>query len=168
MSLFAKNNPVWIIMGVTGCGKTTIGKLWAKARSIPFYDADDFHPKENIDKMSQGIPLDDDDRFPWLEQLGAMIIMTSNGSGAVLACSALNEHYRNYLRPDGIDVHFVYLKATKELIYRRLRERKGHYMPVELIESQFEALEEPEDALTIEASLSPDDTLAILRKTFPQ
>jgi carbohydrate kinase (thermoresistant glucokinase family) len=159
-------NPVWIIMGVTGCGKTTIGKLWANELRIPFYDADDFHPAENIEKMSQGVALTDDDRFPWLEQLGALIIMISRNKGCVLACSALNELYRNYLKPGGHPVHFVYLKADKELIRKRIAGRKGHFMPDALIDSQFDALEEPVTAITIDASLTTDEILDVLREKF--
>ena len=158
--------PVWIIMGVSGCGKTTVGKLWASELKIPFYDADDFHPPENISKMSSGTALTDDDRFPWLEQLGALIIMISRNKGGVLACSALNELYRNYLQPGGHPVHFVYLKANKELIKERLSKRKGHFMPDVLIDSQFEALEEPETGVTIDASKPTDEILDILREEY--
>ncbi len=159
--------PVWIIMGVTGCGKTTIGKLWANELRIPFYDADDFHPRENVDKMASGTALTDDDRFPWLEQLGALIIMISRNKGGVLACSALNELYRNYLRPGGHPVHFVYLKADKELIHERLSKRKGHFMPDVLIDSQFDTLEEPKTGITIDAAKSTDEILEILRERYP-
>ncbi len=160
--------PVWIIMGVSGCGKTTIGKLWANELRIPFYDADDFHPSENIEKMTSGQALNDDDRFPWLEQLGALIIMISRNKGGVLACSALNELYRNYLRPGGHPVHFVYLKAEKELIRERLAKRTGHFMPDVLIDSQFEVLEAPKTGITIDASLPAEEILEILREEYQQ
>lgn len=159
-------HPVWVIMGVSGCGKTTIGKLWANELKIPFYDADDFHPAENIAKMSSGQALNDDDRFPWLEQLGALIIMISRNKGGVLACSALNELYRKYLQPGGHPVHFVYLKADKELIRERLLKRTNHFMPDVLIESQFAVLEEPADAFVINASLGMEEILEELRGEF--
>ncbi len=153
---------VIIIMGVSGCGKTTIGKVLAKELLIPFYDGDDFHPKENIKKMTSGIPLTDSDRFPWLEILANKIIEWSNNDGAVLACSSLKKNYRQILQTNSDLVQFVHLKANKELIINRLKKRTDHYMPVTLIDSQFEALEEPSDAITIDAGLSKNKILEII------
>jgi carbohydrate kinase (thermoresistant glucokinase family) len=161
-----KIHPVWIIMGVSGSGKTTIGRLWANELKVPFYDADDFHPEENITKMSSGQALNDDDRFPWLEQLGALIIMIARNKGGVLACSALNELYRNYLRPGGHEVHFIYLKAGKDIIRKRLLERKNHFMTDALLDSQFAVLQEPKDAFVIDANQTLEEILEDLREEY--
>ena len=149
---------VIIVMGVSGCGKTTVGKLLAERLGLPFYDADDFHPIENVEKMKSGEPLNDADRHPWLASLSWEIEKWNMGSGAVLACSALKENYRSILRPkDTEEVHFVYLKGTEELIHNRLKNRKDHYMPPDLLRSQFEALEEPDDALVVSIEKSPEE-----------
>lgn len=137
-----------VVMGVAGSGKTRIGTMLAGQLGWPFLDADDFHPPANIAKMAAGIPLDDADRIPWLEAIHAKLTKIEN---AVLACSALKERYRQRLGA-GLDVRFVYLRATRELIAARLRERRGHFFAPELIESQFEALEEPGDALVVDAA----------------
>lgn len=140
-------------MGVTGCGKSTVGRLLAQNLGIPFFDADDFHPANNIEKMSQGIPLTDEDRLPWLETL-RNLLHTEN-AGCVLACSALKQKYRDILQSS--ETKFVYLKADKSLIINRLRARKDHYMPSSLIDSQFKALEEPRDAMVVDASHSIEE-----------
>lgn len=137
-----------VVMGVAGSGKTRIGTMLAGQLGWPFLDADDFHPPANIAKMAAGIPLDDADRIPWLEAIHAKLTKIEN---AVLACSALKERYRQRFGA-GLDVRFVYLRATRELIAARLRERRGHFFAPELIESQFEALEEPGDALVVDAA----------------
>jgi len=132
-----------ILFGVTGAGKTTIGLLLSSELGWPFYDADDFHPAANVEKMRQGIPLTDEDRRPWLESLRALIQSSlTDGKPGILACSALKETYRQYLHV-GDEVRYVYLRGEYNLIQRRLEGRVGHYMNPALLRSQFKALEEP-------------------------
>jgi gluconokinase len=155
---------VIILMGVTSAGKTTVGRILAKALGYRFYDADDFHPRANIDKMSRGIPLDDADRQPWLEALRELVRRClAESTDAVLACSALKEAYRRYLLIDP-QVKLVYLKVDQDLIRERLLQRRGHFMNPALLESQFATLEEPKDALWVEASLAPREIVATLRR----
>ena len=145
-------------MGVSGCGKTTVGKRLADKLDLPFYDADDFHPFENVEKMKSGEPLTDSDRHPWLASLSWEIEQWNQLDGAVLACSALKKRYRSILNPGKSDqVHFVYLKGSEELIFNRMQQREGHYMPSELLRSQFEALEEPEIAIIVSIEMSPEE-----------
>ena len=144
-------------MGVSGSGKTTIGEALAAQLGCRFYDGDDYHPPENIAKMASGIPLDDTDRASWLAALAAIIRDGLElGENGVMACSALKEKYRRVLRVDPAQVRFVYLKGGYELILSRMQTRDAHYMKPEMLRSQFEALEEPLDALTINVSQSPD------------
>jgi gluconokinase len=135
---------VYIIMGVSGCGKSSVGQSLAEQRGVPFYDGDDFHPPENVAKMSNGIPLNDDDRRPWLARLHDLIAdhLTRDAS-AVLACSALKRTYRDQLREGNAGVQFVYLDGDFDLIWGRMSDREGHYMKASMLESQFEALEPP-------------------------
>ena len=152
-----------LIMGVTGSGKTTIGKLLSEALGWPFYDADAFHSAENVRKMAAGIPLTDEDRGPWLSELQRLISeRNEREDNGVLACSALKEAYRGILLAGG-DVEVVYLKAEPALIRSRLERRRGHYMPSQLIESQFLALEEPQDALMVDAALPLEQAVAMIR-----
>ncbi len=139
-------------MGVSGSGKSTVGASLAEKLGLPFYDADDFHPKANINKMADGKPLDDVDRLPWLETLADYIQLWENQKGAVLACSALKSSYRSIL---GEEHTYVYLKGSFEFINQRLQQRTNHFMPESLLRSQFETLEEPSNALTV----SIDDTI---------
>ena len=132
-----------VIMGVSGCGKTTIGLSLAKQMGLPYYDADDFHPQVNINKMKQGIPLNDEDRYPWLKLLGDNMKTWEEQGGAVLSCSALKESYRTMLASKCQKITWVYLKGTFELILSRMEQREGHYMKSNLLKSQFETLEEP-------------------------
>jgi gluconokinase len=149
---------VVIIFGVSGAGKTTIGKLLARELGWRFYEADDFHSQANIDKMRQGVPLTDEDRWPWLENLGELINRCiAAGANAVLACSALKEAYRRRLRVNA-DVKLVFLLGDYELIANQLRQRRGHFMNPALLQSQFADLEEPqptEGAVVIELGRSP-------------
>lgn len=148
---------VYLIMGVSGCGKTTVGKLLSERLRIDFYDADDFHPQENIRKMKGNIPLDDSDRKPWLIKLASHIAQWNKEKGAVLACSALKENYRRILSGNGEEkVIFIYLKGDKKVILQRLKERKAHFFPSGLMESQFSALEIPEGAVTVDISMPPE------------
>jgi gluconokinase len=149
---------VVIIFGVSGAGKTTIGQLLAEEFSWRFYEADDFHSQANTDKMRQGVPLTDEDRWPWLENLGELIKRrVAAGENAVLACSALKEAYRRRLRVNA-DVKLVFLRGDYELIANQLRQRRGHFMNPALLQSQFADLEEPqpgEGAVVIELGRNP-------------
>ncbi|HEX2980339.1 MAG TPA: gluconokinase [Anaerolineaceae bacterium] len=146
-----------VIMGVSGSGKTTIGRLLARRLGWPFYDGDDFHPIENIRKMSQGIPLTDVDRDSWLDALASLLRNTlERGGSAVLACSALKRAYRERLRVDPQRVRFVYLKGDYAIIRQRLQERSGHFMDPDLLVSQFETLEEPSQSLTVDIYPLPE------------
>ena len=148
----------WVVMGVSGCGKSFIGELLAEALGGVFADADDFHPPANIEKMANGIPLIDADRWPWLDRLREEIVSHRNSPAVyVLACSALKQSYRDRLMGDDSPeiFNFVYLKGTKELIRQRM-EQRDHFMPPALLDSQFETLEEPQDAIVVDIELSPD------------
>jgi gluconokinase len=155
---------VIILMGVTGSGKTTIGRLLAAQLGWKYFDADDFHSAANIAKMHNGIPLNDEDRMPWLESLSELIRSSlENGENIVLGCSALKESYRAYLVLDE-SVRLVYLQGSYELIHQRLSERHGHYMNPKLLDSQFETLEEPADALRVDISPSPEEIVKTIRE----
>ncbi len=161
---------IYIVMGVSGCGKSTIGSLLSKHLSLPFYDADDFHFPESIEKMSSGTPLTDEDRKPWLTLLANNIIEWQAGGGGVLACSALKQSYRDILSSTTENVvQFIYLKGDKELLATRLRSRESHYMPETLLNSQLATLEPPKEAITILIKGSVDDMVTeILDKTSHQ
>jgi gluconokinase len=152
-----------IIFGVSGAGKTTVGKLLARELGWRFIEADDFHPAVNIEKMRSGQPLTDEDRRPWVEQLRAQIERTlAAGENTVLACSALKRAYRDRLRVSD-QVKFVFLHGDYVLIEKQLRSRRGHFMNPALLQSQFDDLEEPqpdENALTIELGQTPQEIIA--------
>ncbi len=149
---------IYVVMGVSGAGKTVIGRKLAKKLGVPFYDADDYHPEANVKKMASGKPLNDDDRMPWLLELARNVEKWDKSGGAVLACSALKKKYRKVLRSNpSVEIRLIYLKGDKELIAARLGTREGHFMPPGLLDSQFEALEEPENAITVEVDSGPDD-----------
>lgn len=152
------NDPaVLIVMGVSGSGKTTIGTMLAERLGWPYKDGDDFHPQSNIDKMHAGHPLTDEDRWPWLRAIAAHIDeLRAKGEHAVITCSALKRSYRDILIGDRPDVRLVYLDGDKELIKRRLATRHGHFMPPELLDSQFATLEVPgPNERPIVASIAP-------------
>ena len=145
-----------IVMGVTGVGKTTVGQLLAEKTGWPLYDADAYHSPANVEKMRAGIPLTDDDRWPWLDRLNALLREAeSRGESAILACSALKQRYRERLQKSLKSVRWVYLKGDIELIRSRLQQRKGHYMNPGLLQSQFDALEPPGDALVVDVGDEP-------------
>ena len=144
---------ILVVMGVAGSGKSTVGRLLAERLDWPFYDGDDLHPAENVEKMRNGIPLTDADRLPWLERLRELI---SRSERAVVACSALKESYRRTLAGGDPRVRFVYLRADPALLASRLEKRTGHFFARTLLDSQLAALEEPEDALVVDASQPAD------------
>lgn len=153
-----------VVMGVSGSGKSTVGSLLADELGWPFYDADDFHNEANRNKMSQGIPLTDDDRSTWLASLQESIQNNVNSkTSIVLACSALKESYRTILKVHE-QVRFVYLKGSYAEIESRMKNRTGHFMPVKLLKSQFETLEEPRDALMVALTHSPKEIIQFIRK----
>ena len=148
---------VIVVMGVSGVGKTTVGMLLARALGAEFAEGDSYHPPANVEKMRNGAPLDDEDRWPWLQILAAEIdTWLAEGRGVVLACSALKRAYRDLLAHGRPQVRFVYLKGEAALLRARLDQRRGHYMPPTLLASQLAALEEPDDALTIDVSGPPE------------
>jgi gluconokinase len=152
-----------ILMGVSGSGKTTIGRLLAREIGWNFYEGDDFHSEQNIARMRRGIALTDEDRLPWLQALRKIIQAALNrGENSVMTCSALKTSYRRMLRIRN-GVVFVYLKAGASLVQERLKGRTGHFMSPELLKSQFDALEEPEDALPVDASLPAEEIVRIIR-----
>jgi carbohydrate kinase (thermoresistant glucokinase family) len=145
-----------IVMGVMGSGKTTVGKKLAESLDCPFFDADDFHPAANKEKMSRGVSLTDVDRQPWLENLAVLSLnWNRHYSKVILACSALKQRYRNLLS-SGLPVKWVYLRGEMELIRERLESRPGHFASLEILGDQFAALEEPKDAVVVDIRESPD------------
>ncbi|MGV3529991.1 MAG: gluconokinase [Flavisolibacter sp.] len=156
---------VYILMGVSGSGKTTVGKLLADQLQLPFYDADDYHSTANITKMSKGVALNDADRLEWLTQLRLHITQWQKNGGAVLACSALKERYRKILQPPGTGfITWIFLKAPRQIIEERLIKRKGHYMNPSLSSSQFETLEEPTYGIHIDVKDAPEKIVEQLLK----
>jgi gluconokinase len=151
-----------LIMGVSGCGKTTVGKMLADELGAVFYDADDFHPAANRDKMSRGIPLDEEDRKPWLQSI-AETIRTQNQT-FVLACSALRESYRQQLLAACPRLQIVHLHGSRELFLERMQQRQGHFMPASLLDSQLATLETPAAALRLDITASPKELTALIRK----
>ncbi len=147
---------VVVVMGVAGSGKSTVGPLIAKGLGGDFAEGDQFHPAANIAKMTSGQPLNDDDRMPWLAAMATAIQLWSRGpKPTVLACSALKQLYRELLARGTPELRFVYLKGTPELIGGRMATRSGHFMPRSLLDSQFQTLEEPGDAIILDATQSP-------------
>jgi gluconokinase len=153
-------------MGVSGSGKSLIGAALAQALGIDFVEGDKYHPAENVERMSRGIPLTDDDRSRWLRSLAERIREAKDaGAGLVVSCSALKRSYRDILRANAREVHFVFLKGEPALIAERIASRRGHFMPAALLESQFIILEEPspdEDAWVCDIRQSPQDIVAAL------
>ena len=145
-------------MGVSGTGKSTIGKLLAQKLEVPFFDGDDFHPESNILKMKSGQPLTDEDRKDWLLALNDLAKKQQKSNGGIIACSALKQVYRDMLNAElDPSLVFIFLEGSFELIASRIQTRKGHFMPVDLLRSQFDTLEIPKDAIYADISKSPDE-----------
>src|SRR6195952_2961212 len=154
-----EDKPLIVVMGVAGSGKTTIASGLAEKLGVPFVEGDSLHPIANVKKMSAGIPLTDEDRWPWLEAIGErMEVERDTGHGVVVSCSALKHVYRDCLRKKVHGtVHFILLDGSRELISDRMRQRKGHFMPSGLLDSQFATLEKP----------TPDEHAVILDMSHP-
>ena len=138
-----------VVMGVSGSGKTTIGEKLAQRLGWAFIEGDDYHPRENVAKMAAGIPLDDDDRWPWLDRLNERLHTQRD---AIVTCSALKESYRRRLLKGIADARLVYLEGSRELIASRVQTRKHKYMPASLLDSQFQTLEPPREAIRIDVA----------------
>jgi gluconokinase len=150
---------VVVVMGVAGTGKTTIGPLLAARLGVPYAEGDDFHPRANITKMSAGVPLGDDDRWPWLDAIGSWAHGRA-GLGGVVSCSALKRSYRDRLRAEAPGVVFVHLAGDRSLIEDRMSHRQGHFMPTALLDSQFatlQPLQEDEAGVVVNVSGSPEE-----------
>jgi gluconokinase len=169
-SILSRTPAVVIVMGVSGCGKSTIGALLASSLHWEYEDADWFHPAANVDKMHSGIPLTDEDRWPWLDAVAVWIDTTRHAGGhGVIACSALKRRYRDVLIGDRDDVRLVYLKGDETLVARRLATRHEHFMPRSLLHSQFEALEEPgpdENPIVVSIEPKPREIVARILSTM--
>jgi carbohydrate kinase (thermoresistant glucokinase family) len=152
-----------VVMGVSGSGKSTVGALLAARLGVEFLDGDDFHPPENVAKMSAGVPLEDADRWPWLARLNAELRARER---AVLACSALKESYRRSLG-GGLEARYVHLRGTPELIGARLAARQHRYMPATLLASQFAALEPPAHAIDIDVARPADECVDAILAQLP-
>jgi gluconokinase len=163
--------PVFIVMGVAGTGKTTIGALLAGRLGWLYAEADDFHPPANVDKMAAGVPLTDVDREPWLDSIGRWIDARAEaGEAGVVSCSGLKRAYRDRLRQGRPQVRVVFLEGSRELITRRLTARHGHFMRVEMLDSQFADLEPPqpdEDATEVSVEPSPNEIVDAILKAHP-
>ncbi|WP_164017786.1 gluconokinase [Pyxidicoccus trucidator] len=154
-----------IVMGVSGAGKTTVGRALGKSLGWRFVDADDLHPKANVVKMAAGVPLTDEDRWPWLQVLREVVAEAlERGEDLVLVCSALKSSYRALLEVDPSRMRWVYLDAPREVLARRLSQRHGHFMPPSLLDSQLATLEVPEDALRVDVSPPPDVVVKRIRE----
>ncbi|MGA5422262.1 gluconokinase [Streptomyces lavendulocolor] len=165
--------PVVVVMGVAGTGKTTIGPLVAERLGVPYAEGDDFHPEANIAKMSVGVPLDDDDRWPWLDAIGRWAHGRA-GLGGVVSSSALKRAYRDRLRTAAPGAVFLHLTGDRALIEERMAARRGHFMPTALLDSQFAALQplgDDEAGVTVDVSGGPEDiadrAVAALRRLTP-
>lgn len=153
-----------LLMGVSGSGKTTVGRLLASQMRWEFADGDDYHPAANVEKMRSGIPLTDADRGPWLDALCSLISgWIAAGKNGVLACSALKQEYRDRLQV-GPEVCVVYLKGDPKLLHERMRTRLGHFMTERMLASQLGSLEEPADAVAVDVGLTPAEIVAEIRE----
>ncbi len=168
MKRFIPKSPLAVIfMGVAGTGKTTIGRRFADAVGARFFEGDDYHSPENVEKMRRGIPLTDEDRAPWLMALRRIIEDSlANGQVAVVTCSALKASYRTTLKGNDQRVRFVFLTATPQVLEARLLKRQGHFLNPSLLADQLRVLEPPADALTVDSDRKPEEIVEELLKTF--
>jgi len=161
---YGVSSGLYVVMGVSGSGKSVIGAALAAALGLTFVEGDAYHPPENVDRMSRGIALTDADRAGWLHALAARIgVAATNGEGLVLTCSALRRSYRDILRAESPALRFVFLKGSRDLIAERLASRRGHFMPPSLLKSQLATLEEPspdENAWVCDIDQSPQEIVA--------
>ena len=151
-------HPLIVIMGVSGSGKSTVGELLAGRLGVPYADADDLHPQANVDKMAAGHPLDDEDRWPWLAKVGAALT-AAEGTGMVMACSALKRSYRDAILEEEPRTRFVHLHGSRQLLESRMQHRQGHFMPSSLLESQLdilESLQPDEPGIVVEIDQTPE------------
>jgi gluconokinase len=156
-----------VVMGVSGCGKSSVGEALALRLGARFVDADDFHPPANVDKMRRGIPLDDDDRAPWLARLNALLRdAVAQDESVVLACSALRQRYRDALADRLPALRVVHLSGSPALIAERLAARRHRYMPASLLQSQFDALEPPADAVVVDVAGTIDEIVDAATKAL--
>lgn len=154
-----------VIMGVSGCGKTTVGRALAAECGWEFLDADDFHPASNVEKMAKGVPLTDEDRRPWLESLRDRLQESDRARrSVVLACSALKQAYRDLLASGVGDIRWIHLKGTPDQVRALMARRKGHFMNPALLDSQFAALQEPGDAITVDVTLDVASQVRSIRE----
>ncbi|MGW8392759.1 gluconokinase [Pseudoduganella sp. HUAS MS19] len=163
-------NPRWVVMGVSGAGKSEIGILLATELGVPFLEGDSIHPPENISKMSAGVPLNDADRAIWLQKLGAHIGAARNrGEGLVLSCSSLKRRYRDLLRSADPELRFAHLHGEREVLEQRMRTRPGHYMPASLLDSQLrdlEPLQADEAGVCLDLTQSPQQLVRAILDTL--
>ena len=163
VSPLRSERPIYVVMGVSGCGKSMVGEAIATALQVPFVEGDMLHPASNVAKMAQGIPLDDDDRLPWLDRIGAEIA-GAGPEGLIVSCSSLKKSYRDHLRsfaPGG--VVFVFLSGSEAVLAERMAARRGHFMPASLLKSQLATLEDPSGepgVITVDVSPAPEEVIA--------
>ncbi len=161
------NPPIMVVMGVSGCGKSTVGQLLANALGAPYIEGDDLHSPENVERMRSGIALNDAQRLGWLQVIAARLAAAhAEGRPLVVSCSALKRSYRDVLRSGAPELGLVHLQGSREVLAARCAKRQGHYMPVSLLDSQFTTLEAPgsdENALTFDVTLAPEE---IVRRTM--
>lgn len=166
------NSDIFVVMGVSGCGKSTVGLQLADALKLPFLEGDVLHPERNVARMAAGVALSDEDREGWLQALAERLQQAhSAGRGLVLSCSALKRSYRDILRSGAPDLRFVYLHGEYELLAARMAARTGHYMPLSLLASQLATLEEPgsgENVQSFDVAERPEDIVAAVRTSLPE
>ena len=170
MRVMSAGPPLLVVMGVSGSGKSTVGELLASELAVPFADADDLHPEANVRKMAAGHPLDDDDRWPWLQRVGETLAK-ADGTGLVIACSALKRSYREAILAAEPRTRFVLLHGPRELLEQRMTRRHGHFMPAALLDSQLatlEPLEPDEPGITLGIDKSPESIVAEARAKLQQ
>jgi 6-phosphogluconate dehydrogenase len=155
-------NRIIYIMGVAGSGKTTVGELLSAKTGVPFFDADDFHPAANKEKMKAGMALNDEDRKGWLHKLNALALVQAELKGAIIACSALKDKYRDILQKNITNIKWIFLQGNYDVIYKRMKKREGHYMPAGLLASQFDDLEIPATAFTVSIEKRPEEIIEII------